>query len=162
MEGSPIDEALTEARHQFQTPAGEVERGLDVDAPATLQLRKACRLIDATERLAERNGHHTVVIEASFAAIERSIQFYLLDTGYLDQDDYVGHEQVYELGTSVGLYDESFEDRLRSLWRNNRSRTYYREGIGTAPRAAAMTNLVRALHAHVTELAGRRHDCLCS
>lgn len=79
----------------------------------------------------------------------------------MSEDEYVSHETVYERGFHAGLYDESFKRRLVGLWRNNRSKLYYREGVGTAGRAEAMLELALAVHEHVTQLAGRSHDCIC-
>ncbi|MFB6197368.1 MAG: hypothetical protein ABEI52_03730, partial [Halobacteriaceae archaeon] len=151
------DEALETFRHAPETP----EEGLDVDDPTILQLRKACRLLEAAEFLEAENGYYTVVIETSFSVIERTLQFYLLDTGLLHDDDYVSHEQVYDLGEQAGLYNQDIRDKLLGLWRNNRSRTYYREGIGSQQSATHMTTLARQLHDHVLQLAGSSHECIC-
>lgn len=153
-----VDAALDTFRHAPDVP----EEGLAVDDPALLQLRKACRLLDAAEFLEAENGYYTLVIEASFAVIERTLQFYLLESELLHDDDFVTHEHVYDLGEQAGLYDADFRDKLRDLWRNNRSRTYYREGIGSQQSAAHMTALARQIHDHILQLAHRRHDCICS
>ena len=58
----------------FDRQPTEIESGLDVDDAALLQLRKACRLLSGAEALHEAN-YHTLVIEASFVAIERTIEF---------------------------------------------------------------------------------------
>lgn len=161
MEGSPVEEALDDALDTFRQSPETPETGLTVDDPALLQLRKACRLLEAAEFLEAENGYYTLVIEASFAVIERTLQFYLLEHDLLDDDDFVIHEHVYDLGVQAGLYDDDVRDKLLALWRNNRSRTYYREGIGSEQSAAQMTVLARQLHDHVLQLAGRSHDCIC-
>jgi hypothetical protein len=109
MENSESELLLVEALESFKRRTTEVEDGIDVHDADLLQLRKSCRLLDAASFLQAENGHYTVVIEASFAAIERSVQFYLLHTDLLSQDEYVSHEAVYERGFHAGLYDESFE-----------------------------------------------------
>lgn len=60
--------------------APDYEEGLDPDAhdPDVIQLRKACRLLDACRLLRDHDGYHTSVIEMSFAAIERTLEFYAL------------------------------------------------------------------------------------
>ena len=161
MEDSEIEDLLDEALELFEQPGENVEEGLDVDDPTLLQLRKACRLIDAARFLQSRDGYYTVIVEASFAAIERTIQFYLLEQGLLHEDEYVDHEEVYERGIQAGLYDEVFSDKLDTLWRNNRSETYYREGIATEERAEKMLELAEATHQHVLQIAGQRHECIC-
>jgi hypothetical protein len=138
MDDSDIEDRLDEATSLFERPGNEFEEGLDVGDSPLLQLRKACRLIDAAQFLQAKDGYYTVVIEASFAAIERTIQFYLLDTGLLHEDEHMNHENVYQKGKDAGLYSGEFADKLTNLWRNNRSDTYYREGIATEQRAGKM------------------------
>lgn len=157
-----MDETLDDALDAFRQTPDTPEDGLRVDEPALLQLRKACRLLEAAEFLQAEDGYYTLVIEASFAVIERTLQFYLLEQELLDDDDFVTHRHVYDLGRQAGLYDAEFRDKLRNLWQNNRSRTYYREGIGSQQTAAHMTALARQLHDHVLQLAGRSHACICS
>lgn len=162
MQNSRIDDLLDEADTLFERPGKDVEEGLDVDDPALLQLRKACRLLTAAEFLENHNGYYTVVIEASFSVVERSIQFYLLHRDFLAPEEYVDHTAVYRRGEKAGLYDAEIRDRLLALWRNNRSENYYREGVGTANRAAIMLELAQEIHRHILQLAGSRHECLCS
>lgn len=162
MENSDVEDRLDEAKARFERTADTVEDGLDVENPALLQLRKACRLVDAAQFLREEDRHYTVVVEASFAAIERTIQFYLLDAGLLHVEEYVNHERVYEMGADVGLYDDVFADKLTGLWRNNRSDTYYREGVATEQRAETMLALAEAVHEHTIHLAGESHKCICN
>ena len=110
MDNSDVEDLLDEARTLFEVSGTGFEEGLDVDDPSLLQLRKACRLIDAAQFLEQEDGYYTVIIEASFAAIERSIQFYLLDTGLLHEDEYVNHGDVYQMGEDAGLYSREFSN----------------------------------------------------
>ncbi len=161
MDNSDVEDLLDEAQTLFERSGTGFEEGLNVDDPTLLQLRKACRLIDAAQFLEQEDGYYTVIIEASFAAIERSIQFYLLDTGLLYEDEYVNHEEVYQRGEDAGLYSGEFADKLMNLWRNNRSDTYYREGIASEDRAEKMIELAEAIHSHILQLAGESHECIC-
>jgi len=161
MDDSDIAEILDDVQTRFERPGDDFEEALDVDDSTLLQLRKACRLIDAAQFLQEEGGYYTVIVEASFAAIERTIQFYLLDNGLLHEDEYIDHENVYSRGVQAGLYDEEFAGKLTSLWRNNRSDTYYREGVATEARAEKMLELAEGIHRHVLQLAGERHECVC-
>lgn len=161
MENSQIEAALDDALDSFRRPPSTPETGLSVDEPALLQLRKACRLLEAAEFLDAEDGYYTLVIEASFGVIERTIQFYLLEQEVVDESDLLHHELVYERGEQAGLYDDEFKEKLLDLWRNNRSRTYYREGIGSQHNATEMLRLARTLHDHVLHLAGRQHACVC-
>jgi hypothetical protein len=116
MDNSQIEDTLDEASTEFRRGASNPEIGLDVDDPALLQLRKSCRLLDAIQSLREQNGHYTLIIEAAFASIERTIQFYLLEKGYIGQDEFVDHRKVYQLGENAALYGSDFRDKLVGLW----------------------------------------------
>lgn len=162
MDNSPIEDRLDEVQDLFDEKPREVETGLDVDSAEMLQLRKACRLLEAARHLKAENGYYTVVIETSFAAIERTLQFYLIDNDFLDPEEYVDHREVYERSSKAGLYNEEFKEKLVALWRNNRSRSYYREGVGSRERADEMLELAEAIHQHILQLAGESHECICS
>jgi hypothetical protein len=161
MENSSIEDKLDEIQDLFDGRPTNVESGLNVDEPEMLQLRKACRLLKAAEHLREKNGYYTVVIETSFAAIERTLQFYLLENGFLEPEEYVDHREVYERAHEAGLYNQRFKQKLIALWRDNRSRSYYREGVGSQKRAEQMAQLAEEIHSHVLQLAGQRHNCIC-
>jgi hypothetical protein len=161
MEDSDIADVLDDVQTRFERPGDDFEEALDVDDATLLQLRKACRLIDAAQFLREEDGYYTVIVEASFAAIERTIQFYLLDKGLLHEDEYIDHENVYSRGVNAGLYGDEFAGKLTNLWRNNRSDTYYREGIATEARAGKMLELAEEIHHYVLQLAGESHECVC-
>lgn len=161
MKNSNIENLLDETRTVFDARPETVETGLDVDSAELLQLRKGCRLLAAANTLVAENGYHTVIIEASFGAIERTLQFYLLENGFLRPEEYVNHQTVYERSHEAGLYDKVFKDKLIRLWRDNRSKSYYREGVGSERRAAKMLELAETIHQHVLQLAGQRHECIC-
>jgi len=161
MDGTPVDDALAAAVTAFERPPESVETGLrGIEEPGRLQHRKACRLLAAGDRLLA-DGYYTVVVEVGFGAVERSIQHYLYRVDATTRDDYLSHERVYERGREAGLYDREFEETLTYLWPTNRSRTYYREGVGTETRARRMLALAAGVHEHVVGLAGREHDCVC-
>ena len=75
MDSSYVEDALADAQRAFEQGPGRKDSGLDTDDDALLQLRKACRLLDAARFLRTQNGYYTVVIESSFIAIEHSIHF---------------------------------------------------------------------------------------
>jgi len=147
--------ALGDAEDAFQRTPENPEVGLEhVEDSATLQLRKACRLLDAASFLLERNGHFTVIIEASFVAIERMIQFYVEEKNYHVPGQ--RHTEVYELAVQAGLFSRDIADRLEELWRENRSESYYRTGIAGEYRARTVHRLAATLHEET-----RTRDCIC-
>jgi len=161
VDNSHMEKLLDMTLEEFRMMSEEPESGLDVDDSALLQLRKSWRLLKAIDALKKDNGYYTLIIEASFAAIERTIQFYLLDKRYIKSGDFVDHESIYQGGESVGLYGVDFKEKLLELWKNNRSRTYYREGIGTAKSADLISEMAEEIHEHVLQLAGESHECIC-
>jgi hypothetical protein len=100
MDGSYVEDALEAAENAFQDTRGQTsETDLDISDEAVVQLRKACRLLEASRTLREQNGYYTVVTEASFVALERSIQFYLLYRSQAASEDLRHkHGVVYRRG----------------------------------------------------------------
>ncbi|WP_226040374.1 hypothetical protein [Natrinema sp. DC36] len=159
MTSKDLEAALGDAEDAFQRKPQNPEVGLEhVSDPAVLQLRKSCRLLDAAGFLLDRNGHFTVIIESSFVAIERSIQFYVEEKGY----DVAGqrHTEVYELGVRAGLFSRDVAERLEELWIENRSESYYRTGVAGEYRARTIYGLAVQLHDEIVQLT-RTRDCLC-
>lgn len=140
---------------------GTVEPGLDVDDDALLQLRKACRVLDGIRALRDIDRHHTLVVEGSFAALERTVQFYVVDRGLAASDEMQSHEDAFENGAQAGVFSQSTKDELVELWKTNRNGTYYQQERATAEQAASMLEYAECMHDHVPTLAGRAHDCLC-
>ncbi|WP_255171226.1 hypothetical protein [Natrononativus amylolyticus] len=163
MDRSYAEAALTDAERAFQETRGQKsESHLDVSETALVQLRKACRLLEAAHTLREQNGYYTVVIEASFVAVERTIQFYLLHRNHVAGEDLrYEHTAVYQQAAAVNLCSQSFADRLTQLWKQNRAEVYYRETVASAEQADAMLSLADAVHQYVLEYASLRHKCVC-
>ncbi|MFC6768006.1 hypothetical protein [Natrinema soli] len=159
MTSKDLEAALGDAEDAFQRRPENPEIGLEhVSDPAVLQLRKSCRLLDAAGFLLDRNGHFTVIIESSFVAIERSIQFYVEEKGY----DVAGqrHTEVYELGVRAGLFSRDVAERLEELWIENRSESYYRTSVAGEYRAQTIYEFAAQLHDEIVQLT-RTRDCLC-
>jgi HEPN domain-containing protein len=163
MDNSYVEDVLDTAERAFQATRGQTsETGLEVNDEALVQLRKACRLLEAARTLRERNGYYTVVIEASFVAVERSIQSFLLQRGYTRPEELRhGHTEVYETAADVNLCSSEFAARLTQLWEQNRAEIYYRETPASAEQATAMLDLAEAVHQYVLEFGSMTHNCLC-
>lgn len=161
MSSSRIEQFLDDAQAAFDRRPTDVESGLDVSDPAVLQLRKACRLLAGANALQEQ-GYDTLVIEASFVAIERTVEFRLLERGTMEPTDLPGtHPGVYHEAAVTGIFGESTADGLADLWRDHRAKTYYQDGLATAERAEAMHTLAREVHTFVVGRSSRGHECLC-
>jgi hypothetical protein len=144
--------------------ARTTRRGLDPDVhdPNVIQLRKACRLLDACRLLRKHDGYHTSVIEMSFGAIERTLEFYALTASNDRIDDFrEGHDRAYDRGSDLGVITDKTARRLKQLYQNNRAAAYYRDTVAGAQQAEAMFHLATTTHDHVTDFAQLSHECLC-
>lgn len=161
MSSTRIEQLVAEVQAAFDRRPADVESGLDVDDAAVLQLRKGCRLLAGAESLREA-GYYTLVIEASFVAIERTVEFRLLERGRFEPDDLPGtHSGVYREAAAAGVFAESVAADLADLWRDHRAKTYYRDGLAAADRAEKTHALATEIHAFVVGRSSRGHDCLC-
>jgi hypothetical protein len=159
-ERDPCSEELSDVVRAF-SQRGTVEPGLDVTEDALIQLRKACRILDGIGALRDIDRHYTLVVEGSFPAIERSVQFYAVDAGAVESNEIRDHNETFGLGAEAGLFTANTADELIGLWETYRNGLYYQQRRATAEQADAMLTYARCLHEHATALAGRRHDCIC-
>jgi hypothetical protein len=111
--------------------------------------------------LRDIDRHYTLVVEGSFAALERTVQFYVVDQGLVASDEMHSHEETFEYGAQAGVFSRSTKDELIELWKNHRNGTYYQQERATAEQATAMLAYAECMHDHVPTLAGRAHDCIC-
>ncbi|MCU4753144.1 hypothetical protein OB919_14350 [Halobacteria archaeon AArc-curdl1] len=161
MVNDDIRDHLAAAERTFEESPVTIEDGLDVDKPELVQLRRACRLIAAGSYLLER-GYYTVVIESSFVAIERTIQFRLIHDGAMAPEEIISsHRRLYQRGAQAGLYDDRFGEELADLWNQNRTKTYYRLGIATEEQAEAMCQFATSFHQHLVSTSRLKHECIC-
>jgi len=162
MSSTRIEQLLDDAQAVFDRQPTEVESGLDVANAAMLQLRKACRLLAGADALYDA-GYYTLVIEASFVAIERTVEFRLLERGRREPADLPGtHPGVYREAAAVGIFAESTASDLADLWRNHRAKTYYQDGLASADRAQTMLTLAHEIHTFVIGRSSHGHECLCT
>lgn len=165
-EPDDLDEVISRAEDAFGGQLGrpDYEEGLDPDQhdADVIQLRKACRLLDACRLLREHDGYHTSVIEMSFAAIERTLEFYALTASNDTIDDFrEGHDRAYDRGVELNLVTAETARRLKQLYRDNRAAAYYRDTVAATQQADAMFDLAVAVHDYVTHFAQCSHECCC-
>jgi len=166
-EPAALEEAISRAEDAFDGQLGrpEYEDGLDpsMHDADVIQLRKACRLLDACRLLREHDGFHTSVIEMSFAAIERTFEFYALTASNDTIDDFrEGHDRAYQRGATLHLVTDATARRMRQLYRDNRAAAYYRDTIAAAQQADALFDLAVLVHGHVRDFAHLSHECHCA
>lgn len=161
MSSTRIAQLIDDVQAAFDRQPREIESGLAVEDAALLQLRKACRLLAGGETLLDA-GYYTLVIEASFVAIERSVEFRLLERGQMEPSDLPGtHPGVYRAAAKAGVFGESTAEELADLWREHRAKTYYQDGLATADRAESMYKLGTELHRYITGRSQQGHECIC-
>lgn len=162
MSSARIEQLITNVQAAFDHHPTDIESGLDVDNAALLQLRKACRLLAGAETLRDAN-YDTLVIEASFVAIERSVEFRLLERGTIQPADLPGtHPGVYREAAATGVFTESVAADLADLWRDHRAKTYYQDGLASAARADAMYELAIEIHEYIVGRSRQGHECICT
>lgn len=161
MSSTRIDQLLDDVQAAFDSQPTEIESGLNVEDAAVLQLRKGCRLLAGAETLREA-GYYTLVIETSFVAIERTVEFRLLERGTLQPKDLPGtHPGVYREAAAVGIFSEATSADLADLWRDHRAKTYYQDGLATAERAEQMYELAAEIHAYIVGRSSQGYECCC-
>lgn len=161
MSSTRIETLIEAVQRAFDAPPADIEAGLDVDNAAVLQLRKACRLLAGAEQLLDA-GYYTLVIEASFSTIERSIEFRLFERGEMDPQNLPGsHTTIYQEASRIGLFSERTADALADLWHDHRARTYYQDGLAAETRARKLHELATEVHAFIVGRSSRSHECLC-
>jgi len=153
-----LENELEAAEWAFEAGGQTPEDGLDVEDADLVQLRKACRSLAGADRLHDA-GYHTLVIEAAFTSIEKSLLFWLIhhDPSGPPQS----HTTAIRRSVEVGLVDEEVGSRLVDLWEANRARTYYQDAIATERRADALLELATSLHRYALRLVGVHHECVC-
>jgi hypothetical protein len=165
-DSSVVLDALDRAEDAFggyTTGAPEYEESLDPEAnqPPVIQLRKACRLLDACRTLREHDGYHTSVIEMSFAAIERTLEFYALSASNDSIDNFQNHTRAYDRAAALGVFSEQTARRLKTLYTDNRSAAYYRDTVATTEQAEMMFSLAVTIHDHMTNFSQQSYECRC-
>lgn len=160
MSGNQIESLIEDVQAAFDRRPDEIEHGLDTNEADVLQLRKACRLLTGA-RLLLKQGFYTIVIEASFGAIERTLEFRLLESGVEPRDLPGSHPAIYTEAARRGILSEHVADDLQDLWRNYRAKTYYQDGLASKKRAEKLFALASETHTYVVNQSSKRHECIC-
>lgn len=161
MSSTRVGQLIDDVQAAFDERPDEIESGLDVVDAALLQLRKACRLLAGADTLNDA-AYYTLVIEASFVAIERTVEFRLLERGTMEPDALPGtHPGVYREAAAAGIFSEAIAEDLADLWREHRAKTYYQDGLASAKRAEVMYALATEIHAFIVGRSSQSHECLC-
>lgn len=160
---SSVDRALREVENAFSQnhPESTYEAELDPDDPETTQLRKACRLLEAGRTLRANDGYYTSVIEMSFAAIERTLEWYALVQSTDTVGDFQSHRRAFDRAAELGLFSQSLCDGLYQMYEENRSAAYYRDTVATQAQAETLFHLAVEVHEFTIRHLQCAHECRC-
>ncbi|RDZ63842.1 hypothetical protein C5B90_12030 [Haloferax sp. Atlit-12N] len=160
MSSSRIETLVDEVQAAFDYRPENIEEGLETSEADVLQLRKSCRLLAGAGTLLKQ-GFYTLVIEASFVAIERVVEFKLLEGGIEPRDLPGTHPGVYTEAARRGILSEHVAESLQDLWRNHRAKTYYQDGLAARERAEMLYELASETHEYVVNQSAKKHECIC-
>lgn len=156
-----IEVALSNAEDAFRRGGQEQETGLEVADASLLHLRKACRSLSGADRLLD-DGYYTLVIEAAFTSIEKTLMYWLIQEGFQDPSNPPqSHTTAINRGAEVGFLSDEVASRLVDLWAGNRAQTYYQTGKATRERATLLMDLATDIHSQIINLTGQTHECVC-
>lgn len=158
-----VIDSLSRAEESFDSKSvlARHEVGIESGGGWETQLTKGCRLLAAVEALQTQDGYHTAVTELCFGAIERSVEAYAVAMAGDGSADFHDHETCYERAAEVGLFERETADRLRDLYGDNRTESYYGESRPTAEQASAMADLSRSVHDYSSSQILVGHVCIC-
>lgn len=98
----------------------------------------------------------------AFSAIERTLEFYALIASNDTIDTFrVGHDRVYDRSVELQALTEETATRLKHLYRDNRTASYYRNAVATTQQAEALFDLAVRIHDYIKAFAQRSHECRC-
>lgn len=157
-----LTEGVENAQERFQYGQSPIETGLgDMGSDAIGQLRKSCRLIAAARSLRSTNGYFTAVVELSFGAIERAIEFFVLALSTDTIRDFDNHTYAYQRAFELGVISAGLRDDYRSLYTEYRTESYYGDRQPREAEADAMFDLAVTTHEFLRDHPSDHFDCLC-
>lgn len=129
---------------------------------ADIQLGKACAMLGTCRQLRDGTNNNVSIVELSFNAIERSLQFYLVEMTAAESSDYHEHGDVYRDIEKRGVFsDENIADRIDSFRAEHRSRIYYDIDRPGRDLALGMHDLAEEIHTYIVTFADAQSRCSC-
>lgn len=145
-----LDAAEDAFAHAHGTPNFEPEIASDADAAAgEVQIQKGCRLLEAARVLNDEGDYYTSILEHSFAAVERTLEGYLVCFTGADPDDFHDHESAYQRARGQVPLEDATLETIEALYAARRTEHYYGTTFSTERQAAQMLRAATVLHEHV-------------
>lgn len=159
-------DAVADAEDAFNHAHGsqEFDPGIDAssDDSGMIQLQKGCQLLVAADVLRSDGDHFTSVLEHAFAAIERTLEGYLVSIAGADPAEFHDHTKVYDRAGRETPIGATTLESIKALYAARRTEHYYGTSVTTKRQAIEMLEVATTLHDYLvafdTEL--ERH-CQC-
>lgn len=161
-----VVETLDRIERLVQRPeAGPVQDSLSWQrdgADADIQLGKACAMLGTCRQLRDGTNNYVSIVELSFNAIERSLQFYLVEMTAAESADFHDHSDVFEEIEARNVFsDTAVAARIEALRSRHRARYYYDIDRPGRDFATAMHDIAEEIHQFIVELADAQSRCNC-
>lgn len=128
-----------------------------------VQIQKACRLIDLTNRIDELGEYYGAILEHSFIIIEHTLQGYLLAMTGTDARELRDHTSPYEFAKGQVPLEDTTIESLKTLYDARRTEHYYGTTVTTEGQATAMRRVATIVHEHIVTFDPQlRRFCQCS
>lgn len=144
-----LDAAEDAFAHTHGTPEYEPAIARSDANPGEVRLQKACRLLLAANLLRDEGHYYTSVLEHAFAAIERSLEGYLLAYTGAHPNDFYDHETVYRHARRQAPLEDATVDSIQRLYAARRTEHYYGTTVTTSQQAREMLRASEAVHSHL-------------
>jgi len=129
---------------------------------ADIQLGKACAMLGTCRQLRDGTNNNVSIVELSFNAIERPLQFYLVDMTTAESSDFHEHGDVYrDIEKRSVFSDENIADRIDGFRTEHRSRIYYDIDRPGRDLALRMHDLAEEVHSYIVAFADAQSRCGC-
>lgn len=129
---------------------------------ADVQLGKACALLGTCRELRYGTNNYVSIVELSFGVIERSFQFYLIETTAGESSDYRDHGDVFADIDRRGVFsDTEVAARIDRFRDEHRARIYYDIERPGRDLAIGMLDLAESVHKYIVEFADAQSRCRC-
>lgn len=161
-----LTDAVADAQDAFTHAHGSPEFDPGIDASSkdagVIQLQKGCQLLVAADVLRADGDHFTSVLEHAFAAIERTLEGYLVSIAGADPGEFHDHTRVYDRAGRASPIDATTLESIRSLYAARRTEHYYGSSITTRLQSTAMLEVATTLHDYLVAFdAEHERHCQC-
>lgn len=128
-----------------------------------VQIQKACRLLELTDKLDAIGEYYGAMLEHSFIVIERTFQEYLLAMTGTEATELRNHISPYEVAKGQVPLEDATIESLKRLYDARRTEHYYGTTVTTKEQAERMHAVARTVHKHIVMFdADIEQFCLCS